>query len=291
MKKILFFAFFASLFIFANNNNVNAQETDVLNGIYVKEHVPNRIPVPFQYVREADVMWSKTIWRIIDLKEKINHPLYFPTFEPLDDRMSLIDLFLYGIKHEGLVVFNPDDPNNEFPSEMTYAEIESKLGGGMDTIIIIDPDTGLEREVVEPIEVKSWEVKEYIVKEVWFFDKQRSVLEVRIIGMCPIRHYYKEGQSAEDGDPATKVKLFWVYYPAARRILANHEVFNPHNDAERRTFDDMLVKRFFSSYIIQESNTFNNRMINEYTVGIDSMIEAEKIKNAIFNFEQNLWEY
>ena len=48
---------------------------DILTEVYTREHIPNKAPVPYAYLREADVMWAKDIYRIIDLKQKQNLPL------------------------------------------------------------------------------------------------------------------------------------------------------------------------------------------------------------------------
>ncbi len=273
---------------------VRLDAQDVLNGIFVKEKTMNRKPVPYQYLREADVMWSKTVWREIQLKEKMNHPLYYPE-KPIGDRMSLIDLLMWGIQNKGLTAYSESD-GNEFAATMTVQEIEDKFGAITKTVTIEDVETGEFVETTIEEEYSTTEVKRYLIKEMWFFDKQRSVLDVRIIGIAPIREYVKtfEGideEEDEDTENVTKVKLFWVYFPEARTIFANHEVFNPNNDAERKSFDDIFFKRYFSSYIAQESNPYNNRLINEYTIGLECLLEAERIKERIFNFEQDLWEY
>ncbi len=288
MKKILIlFIAVTILSIHTQNTTAQPESSGVLNGVYEKIHVPNRIPVPFEYLREADVMWSKTIWRIVDLNEKINLPLYYPT-EEVGERMSLIQLLMYGIESKQITAYNPSFTSNEFKTTMTMAEVTERFGGGNDTIMVDDGTGTMVPEVIEG-EVRPREVKQYIVKELWFFDKQRSVLDVRIIGICPIRHYYKPEDV--DQEQVIKVKLFWVYYPEIRPMLAKQEVFNPRNDAERKSYDDIFIKRMFSSYIIRESNVYNNRDIKQYTLGIESLLEAERIKNKIFNFEQDLWEY
>ena len=85
--------------------------------------------------------------------------------------------------------------------------------------------------------------------------------------------------------------LFWVYFPDARRFLKDAEIFNHRkNDAARMTFDDVFHKRFFSSYIYKESNKYN-RQISQYRVGLDALLEAERIKEEIFHLEHDLWEY
>jgi gliding motility associated protien GldN len=240
-------------------------------------------------------MWSKTIWRVIELKEKMNFPLYYPE-EPIGDRMSLISLLIWGIANQGLTAYGQSN-TDEFATVMTMKDIEDKFDAGVSKQLIEDidnPGNFIEVSVEKPISYQ--EVKQIRLKELWFFDKQRSVMEVRIIGLCPVRIYEKTASSsdpdAEEGSVSMGRKpLFWIYYPEARKLLANHMVYNPENDAEGISYDDIFFKRMFSSYIIQESNAYNNRPISEYTVGLESLLEAERIKESIFNYEQDLWEY
>jgi gliding motility associated protien GldN len=282
---------------------VKAQNVNVLNGIYVKERDLYRTPVPYPHLREADVMWSKEIQRKIDLRERMNHPLYYPT-KQIGERMSLIDLLLYGIKNEGLVAYDPNVwPGDEFKTPITWTDILNKFDAGIDTVTTIDVVSGEPVQRIVEKEMNTSDVKQYIVKEIWYFDRKYSTLQVRIVGLCPIREFFKQtaqmqgGQAVvaateeENDDNATQAKLFWIYFNDARPLFANHEVFNTFNDAERRTFDDVFFKRKFSSFIVQESNVYDNRDINEYSLGTNAVMESERVKNWIFTTEHDLWEY
>ncbi len=281
--------------VFVSVGYAQQKQSDVLDGVYVKEHVPARKPVPYHHLREADMMWGKKLWRMLDLREKINHPLYFPT-KKMDDRYSLIDLLIYGVENEGLTVYS--DIDDEFTTPITVAQMNSALGGGIDSIQVENPETGMLELKVVPRDRRTNEVTRYLMKEFWYFDKQRSMLEVRIIGLCPIRVYAKEAslneESGKDEGEEKELQMkqvMWVYFPAARPLFANHEVFNPYNDSERRTFDDIFFKRRFSSFIYQETNVYNNRYIWLYKQGLDAMLESDRIKDFIFKFEHDLWEY
>ena len=129
-------------------------------------------------------------------------------------------------------------------------------------------------------------VKQIRVKEDWLFDKQRSVLDVRIVGMCPITEKY----DPVSGEFQGFVPLFWIYFPEAREVFAASEVFNRFNDAARLTYDDVFFKRMFSSYIYKEANVYD-RGIKEYAIDMDALLESERIKNDIFLLEHDLWEY
>ena len=266
---------------------VEKTTAQVLLGLpYEKIHTQNRRPMPYQYVREADVMWSKIIWRTIVLTERANQHLYFPT-APQDGRMSLIDVLLEGIHTQGLTAYK-ENGDDEFGSIVTEKEVHEALGAGTQTMDVETMEGGTETKTIE-VPYNSSDIKSYMLKELWFFDKQRSVLEVRIIGICPIRIYYKDDD--QDQERPQSKKTFWIYYPEARKILSNAECYNLKNDAGRLNYEDIFEKRFFSSYIFAESNVYNNRLINEYTVGEESLLEADRIKEQIFNFEQDLWEY
>ena len=290
MKRLLII-FSLILFLFPTQDLL--AQSDVLDGVYVKEHVPARKPIPYHHLRSADVAWEKKIWRMLDLREKVNHPLYFPT-APLDDRYSLIDLLIYGVENEGMVVYDTYD--DEFTTPLTLEGINQNFGALDDTTQVENLLTFEMEEQIIKGERHTEEVSRYLMKEVWFFDRQRSKMEVRIVGLCPIRMYAKDigdnaGVGEEDNLVLTSTQVFWAYYPAVRSLLANHEVFNTKNDAERRTFEDIFFKRKFSSYIYQETNVYDNRRINLYKKGLDAQLEAEKIKMQMFNLEHDLWEY
>lgn len=285
MKKLLIVSFILFAFVFVSETNVNAQ---VLDGIYEKENVPSRRPAPYKFLRESDVMWQKRIWRVIDYREKINHKLYYPTTR-IGDRMSLIDLLLWGINTEGLTAYGTDD--DRFTQPITRTQIEEAFGATEQTIEYQDENGNMVSQKIKN-EIVSSDIKQLLLKEDWYFDKQHSMMEVRIIGICPIRFYTKDDEMGVDGEAEIrKSPVFWIYFPEARRILANHEVFNEYNDSERRTFDDIFFKRFFNSFIIRETNVYDDRGIQDYSLGIQTLLEAEKIKKKIADIEQDLWEY
>ena len=281
MKK-LFLIPVLLLGMFLNCNNVAAQ---VMDDIYVPDHIPNRKPIPYKYLREADAMYKKRVWRVIDLREKINLNLYYPTTK-INERMSLIDLLLMGINNEGLTAYNIDD--DRFTQPMGRTQIEDSFGAGEKEIEVPDENGDMQMVTIKS-EINSSEVKQYWLKEDWFFDRKHSTMEVRIIGLCPIRFYIKDGD-VDDAEPR-KSMVFWIYFPEVRRILADHEVFNNNNDAERRTFDDIFFKRYFNSFIVKVSNVYDDRGIQEYSLGIQSLLEAEALKKKITDYEQDLWEY
>lgn len=274
----LLFSLFAISIVFG-------QDKTILDGIYKKEHTPNKKPIPYAYVREADVYWSKKVWRIIDLREKINMPMYYPS-KAMDGRKSLIDVLIDAIKYEGLQAYSDND--DEFKQAINIDQVSQAMGAINDTTDVQDPSTGLWSKKVVLGDIKYHEVKQVLVKEIWFFDRNYSKLDVRIIGICPIRDMVKTTGGV---DEIVKKQVFWIYFPAARDVLSKYEVFNPKGDSQRLSYDDIFMKRYFSSYITAESNVYDNRPIEMYSVGMQSMVESDRIKNDIATFEHDLWEF
>jgi len=271
-----------------NSNCSFAQNNSTVLGLpYEEIHSKHDIAMPYQYVREADVMWSKIIWRRIELKEKKNHILYEP-ITPIGTKQSLIDVVLEGIEKKGLTAYKAkiSDAGSEFDIIMKEDEINTQMGASQEKLLVQVLE-GFDTVVVNQPYVSA-DITSYLVKELWFFDKQRSVLDVRIIGICPIREYFRE-TDPDHLDPQYK-KLFWVYYPEVRPLLAKSPVYNAKTDVSNLTYDDIFQKRYFSSFVFMESNTYN-RIISEYESGLEALLEGERVKEKIFNFEQDLWEY
>ncbi len=266
------------------NPQMNAGVPDIYN-VYENIHIPQKKAIPYAPIREADVMWSKDIWRIIDLREKMNQPLYYP-LNPINQRMSLISLIFHGINEENLHAYK-DDKYQLFQTETLIGmnEIITKLGA--DTLFKGTPD--------EQVRINTPDVKQLLVKEKWFFDKQASTMKVRIMGIAPIKVFNRQlvdvNGNITTSPEVTREVLFWIYFPEYRDLFAKYEVFNPHNDSQNISFDDLIMQRRFASFIYAESNQFDNRFIPDYLTGDDILYEAERIKGEIFNFEHDLWEY
>lgn len=252
--------------------------------IYEKS-IHDNTKVSYPHLREADVVWSKKIWRVIDLREKMNHMLFYPIRPTIDGRQNLISIILEEVESGRVEAFDVQDMN----VSVTYEDIEVSLGAGPQTIDVYDEITGDvigDSVVYATIDDKLQDVKQYMIHEEWFFDKKHSTLGVRIIAICPITVELSSITGRME-----RQRLFWVLYDDIRDSFATHEVFNPANDAHRLSFDDLFMQRRFSSVIYAESNVYDDRFINEYMIGRNAIFEAERIHNEIRNFEHDLWEY
>lgn len=259
----------------------------VLDGAYVRETNITKRVIPYPYLREADVMYFRRVWQEIDLKQKINHPYYFP-IEPIYDRKNLFDVIKQGLLFDGsLVAYSTgvSGEDDEFRNALSIDSVRNILNPPY-LKPIEDEETG---EIIGTVEVRraisSEDIKRYRIKEDWIWDRQRSERYIRIIGIAPLLE-----ELDQDGESQGFKPLFWLYYPECRYVFANADVFNLFNDAQRRTYEDLFQKRYFSSYIVKESNVYDRKII-EYARGIDALTQSEKIKEELFILEHDLWHY
>lgn len=255
-----------------------------VDGYYKKNNILNAKVTPYATLREADVMYSKRVWREIDLRAKMNRIYASP-------KMRLIDVIMDAVMAGELTAYdatpNPKkgDPNGDsFSTILTSQQAMKKFADSV-LVPVFDPKTGDQTGTqMKPGEFNPDSVLKFRIKEDWIFDKQRSVWEPRIVGIAPMVRIQAGGQALED-QPA-----FWIYFPEARHLFVTKEVVNRTNDATGLSYDDIFIKRIFDSYIVKESNPDDLR-IKDYADGMDRLYESERVKKALFDYEHDLWSY
>lgn len=252
-----------------------------LDGYYKKTNILSATVTPYPALREADVAYAKRVWREIDLREKMNQYLASP-------KARLIDVLLSAIMAGELTAYdaNPDpvnDPDGDsFAKPLTPSDAYSRL---VDSSVVEKQDingNSIRTKVAGILNADS--IVKFRIKEDWIFDKQRSVFEPRIIGIAPMV------KSTAGGAELDYYPAFWIYFPDARHVLAVKEVVNKNSDATGLSFDDVFMKRIFTSYIVKVSNDKDER-IKDYAQGIDKLYESERIKKNLMDWELNLWQY
>lgn len=281
MRKILVLIVLGMLIGSAFQTNAQVINESPLDGLYEEMGVIDKKPTPYPPLRRADVMWQKRIWRTIDFREKINQAFYYP-IEPQKTWRSFIQIVLDAVK-DGSITAYDISATDEFLAPLTYNEVITRQSDSIHRVLQRPYPPYDQYDTVIYTRFDPTRVMQLRLKEDWYFDKHRSQMMVRIIGICPVMIKERDGEDIPE-------PLFWIYFPEARPVFAKALMFNRFNDAERRTYDDVFWKRMFSSYIYKESNVYDRR-ISEYVTGIDALFEADRIKNEMFNYEQSLWEY
>ena len=277
-------AYFSLLLLFFTTN-VSAQ-SNILNATVPEEIGVKNIDqlqddmdsfLEYEYVDDRDILWSKVVYETIDLNERLNFSLLFPITDDLyeNTRKSLWRVLKENILN-GNITKIYSDINDNFRYPLNAEEIKE--------IVKTNVDYG-DGDLV-PKEIESDGITAYRIKGIWYFDKRRGELMYRLLGLMPVGEDLKN----LDGDEEKKTNLFWIWYPSIRKILHTELVFNDTSNANRISFDQLLLSRRFSSYIYKEDNLFNDRPIGAYKRnGLNYILESQRIKDEILNFEQDLW--
>jgi gliding motility associated protien GldN len=279
-----YFNFFLLLlfsgFINAQTNILNAKKVAQIGQENEQQlESDNDGPIPYGYVDDRDVMWSKVVWEKIDLNQKINLPFYFPidTLNVSPDRRSLFDVLVKGIRQGKIKgVYEKSFFITKFTNEL----LEERLKA------VTKDDYGSYE-----YEVGSADIKAYLLKGMWYFDKRQGEMKYRLLGIAPLGTDVKTMGTEAESEKV--LPLFWVFYPSARDVLHEAKVFNPMNNSNPISYDHLLNARRFSSVITREENIYGNREISEYVRGnsLFQLLEADKIKEDIRNREIDMWNY
>jgi gliding motility associated protien GldN len=296
MKK----GFFILLFVVVLHSNSSWSQANLLNAKVPQEVgmkvVEDQSPIAYGYIDDRDVLWSKTIWEIIDLNERINFPYYYPTINNgllSNNRKSLFRILYdniasgeiteiystsYFIESEKLSF---EDLTDVLVSRNLSSEGISKSNAG-EQVTEDDYDT---------YKIESDKISQYRIKGTWFFDKRLGELKYRLLGIAPVA---PDVSTLSQGPEAMKdalVPLFWIWFPDAREALANNGVFNTRNSSQPVTYDHMLNSRRFNATIYREENVYEDRQVSEYIYedALRQLLESERIKSEIRDFEQDMW--
>ncbi len=273
---ILTFCLLFALGSYSQSNILNASspaEIGIQN--FDQKQTDNDSFLEFDYIDERDILWSKIVYEKIDLNEKINFPLLFPindeTYEK--NRKSLWRVLKENILNKNIteIYF---DRNDNFKDKMNFEDV-------LEVVSFTEMINGVQTPAEE---LKSIDISAYRIKGMWYFDKRQGEMKYRLLGLMPV------GKNLKDDDGKNNTDLFWIWYPSVRKILHKEQVFNDKNNANRISFDQLLVSRRFSSFIYKEDNVYGDRAIKDYkNLGLESILESERIKKEILDFEQDMW--
>ena len=299
MKKQVFIVLFTFLIfteqIFAQTNLLNAkvpQEVGVLSQQQLEAN--NSSPIAYGYVDDRDILWQKTVWETIDLDERINFPYYYPTINNgllSSTRKSLFRILMDNIKSGDITEIYSDDYFND---KLTAEDLEERLISKQLSPSGIEKSNSGEQVTENDYDIYKIEtdkVVQYRIKGTWYVNKRLGELKYRLLGIAPVA---TDVSTLSDGPAAMAdalVPLFWVWFPDARKALNNSQVFNSKNSSQPITFDNMLNSRRFNSIIYKEENVYEDRAVNQYIYedALRQLLESERIKSEIRDFEQDLW--
>ena len=296
MKRLLFFLSFALIAAITlpvkAQNIIDAEESNDAPHFYQKTLAKGKSAVPFEYLRESDVVWETAIWRTVDFREKFNQFFFFPTQpdENTQGRINLANAIYAAVSNGEIEVFADDELKIPIEWEVLNNSINK-----LDTIVVpgqidewgdqITPD----RDSVVALGFEARDYETIYLKEYWYIDKEDTRQKVRIWAMAMVFNSCKE----RDGElECMRIPKFWVPMNdmRVRNVLVKINAYDENNNSLERSYDEIFLSRYFDSYITRETNR-HNREIGNYLSGLDALVESQNIEEKIFNIESDMWEY
>ena len=277
---------------FGQSNILNAKSPDEIGGPTVAEKTYGKNdPLEYGYVDDRDVLWAKTTWEVIDLDERVNFPLYYPidTNQIGGSRRSLYDVLVANIKNGNIKNIYAD---SYFNDKRTLSDIQAALSKVDTTDLGIEQYNAgeeIDQQYISRRDISSADILEYHIRGYWYFDKRQAELKYRLLGIAPVA----PDVNFIDDPTAQPVELFWVWFPAAREVLNQAYAFNPNNTSQPISYDHLLNARRFNAVIYAEDNVQGNRRVDDYISNnaFMQLLESERIKEQIRDFEQDMWNY
>jgi gliding motility associated protien GldN len=251
-------------------------------------------PLPYGYVGERDILWAKTTWEDIDLEQRVNFPLYYPIDDLGKNRKSLFDLLIEAVTEDSIPAYVDSYFKQKVSLENIKINLEvreiSEAGRAAENAGEEVEDWMYNTETASSADVQAYKIRGY-----WYFDKRQGELKYRLLAIAPLVYSAQNKlQKLEDPDmEMTPVELFWVFYPTVREKLHGHQVFNGKNSANPITFDHLLNSRRFDATIYKEDNVQGDREVDDYISdnSLMQLLESNRIKETIRNFESDMWNY
>ena len=281
--------------LIAQANLLNAkvpQEVGIQNEQQVK--ADNNDPIEYGFVDDRDILWSKTVWETINLDERINFPYYYPNNNNgylSSARQSLYRVLIDNIESGDITEIYSDD---YFSEKITFSDLQESL------VSRSLSDEGREKsnqgDVItdddyDEYKIESDKVVQYRIKGTWYVNKRLGELKYRLLGIAPVAPDVSTLSQGPEAMADALVPLFWIWFPDARGALNKSKVFNTRNSAQPISFDNMLNSRRFNSTIYKEENVYEDREVKDYIYedALRQLLESNRIKAVIRDFEQDLW--
>ncbi len=245
------------------------------------------------YLRQADVKFRKRIWRVVDLRQKMNKSWTWP-------RSPITQVF-WELATKGLVRAYANDSFNRVITPEQILEITSSLDKVPVLVSGVDASEATGDDYVDSTIVVSFkwsDINKFEIMEDWVFDFKHGEMKPIIIGIAPIKPEFIDAAQPDGTSKKEMVgesKPYWLKMDDCRPTLTKSQVFNRYNDAMRLNWDQHInLHRLFDSYVVKKTD-WDDLYISSKTEFKDdkvaTLLEAEKIKNDLFVFEHDLWEY
>lgn len=289
-----FFGVLFTISSYGQSNILNAKSPDQIGQVSNAEVDVERKakPLKYGYVEDRDILWSKNVWEVIDLDERVNFPLYYPidTVNIGTGRRALYDVLVGAIRSGKIKNIYAD---SYFTEKRTLQDISAALSKVDTTDLGIEQYNAgeeIDPQFIDRRDLSAADIVEYRIRGMWYFDKRQAELKYRLLGIAPVA---PDVNFIDEGGADALVELFWVWFPGAREVLNDAYAFNPNNSSNSFSYDHLLNARRFNATIYAEDNVQGDRQVNDYISNnaFMQLLESQRIKEQIRDFEQDMWNY
>ena len=267
--------------------------------------------------RTDDVVWSRVVYRIIDMRFKQNYQLYFPTNPDDPKYWSLFRLIVDAVvngrttldgKQEYLTLYSANPrgikplfldsmliPRNK---EMQTAFAVRPMSEIIDTDDRDEYLVTYDDSVSHRLDINTYgytnyvknQIK-YLTMEIVFFDKHTSRFYSKIMAIAPL-----QSAMASDRDPYDNLcnqVRFWILFDNLRPFMARKYMIPLNNSSKRVTFDNFFAEHLYTSYIVGDDNMYDRMIVQGQETLTEEFVhrDQERIANELLNTELDLWEY
>jgi len=300
MKKYLIVSLIISLFFVSNLVTAQVNQVpffDSKGAVRIQTAEMDALADTIAVVnhRADDIVWSRIVYRVIDMREKQNYQLYFP-LRSNDEYKSLFKLMLDAICN-GVNVYSKDarDLRPSFNNVLQGEDLSKAFAfdNEMDNNLI-QVDTVTKQRTFQNDKYYTYVKNQlkFLIQEIVFFDKHTSRLYSKVIAIAPLYALHPDNMESKESMQYFRGSILcWFAFDELRPYLAKQILIPNGNESERMTYDEFFAQKLYSSYLLGDSNMYN-RMLLEYVVDpLKIKKEQARIETEIMNFEQDLWEY
>jgi gliding motility associated protien GldN len=263
--------------------------------------------------RRDDIVWSRIVYRIIDMREKQNSQLYFP-ITPTVKYKNLLRVILEATVNDTLKGYEKKDEDiqpawnkapickekfADFFIDCDWDSAEQKIR--KTPLVKNDPITN--KPIVNDYAFGSYSANslKYVIQEIVFFNKHYSKMYSKVIAIAP---YFSKNEinltKLNTGGIAKTDEGIWNYFQSSVVCWFLYDELRPYivkelivpngNENQRMTFDDFFSQRLFYSYLLGDSNMFDKMLLQTYSDPVSIRREQQRIEYELMNIEQDIWE-
>lgn len=232
---------------------------------------------------DADLAYTRDIYRQIDLEKKENAPLYFPE-DVIDGKENLFRLILRLVVEGKVPAYEYLDGREIFTDQykIDIADMLDKFG------IYYTEGNGNSAKnpkfVIEEADVPVNQVLNYYIIEKWNFDRRSNEMKTNVVAICPVLN------RMGDFGGETRYPMFWVKFDALRPYMAQQYVFlSDDNNLEQYSLDDFFTLGMYDGDIYKYRNLKNLSMMQMYPDEDDLIAAQDSIDNRLKNYGKDLW--